>query len=125
GAICILAEAFKPAPSNVMPLLQRHITPEVPLSSSKFVLLVLPQAGEPEDVMGGQGTVGERAPGLNIRRGQIDDTLTSRGLNGLNVLFFDPLQYFERSTGSDFALRSDTTMEEVQAERDETWAAIF
>lgn len=125
GAVCILAEAFKPAPSNVMPLLQRHITPEAPLSSAKFVLMVLPQSGEPEDVMGGQGTVGEREPGLNIRRGQIDDTLTSRGLNGLNVLFFDPLQYFERSTGSDFALRSDNTLEEVQAERDEAWAAIF
>ena len=125
GAICILAEAFKPAPSNVMPLLQRHITPEAPLSSSKFVLMVLPQSGEPEDVMGGQGTVGEREPGLNIRRGQIDDTLTSRGLNGLNVLFFDPLQYFERSTGSDFTLRSDNTLDEVQAERDETWTAIF
>ena len=125
GAICILTEAFKPAPSNVMPLLQRHITPEVPLSLSKFILMVIPQSGEPEDVIGGQGTVGEREPGINIRRSQIDDTLTSRGLSGLNVLFFDPLQHFERVGGADFALRSESTHEEVQWERDEAWDAIF
>jgi len=124
-AICILTEAFKPAPSNVMPLLMRHVTPEAPLSSSKFALMVIPQSGEPEDVVGGQGPVGQRITGINLHSSQIDDTLSSRGLNGLNVLFYDPLQHFERAGGTDFSLRSDNTLEEVQAERDAVWTAIF
>lgn len=74
SAICILTEAFKHAPSTVLPLLQRHVTPETPLSLSKFALMVIPQSGEPEDVVGAEGPVGERDVGINLRTSAIRET---------------------------------------------------
>src|SRR5208283_5369844 len=45
SAICILAEGFDTAPTDVAPLLQRHVIPEAPLSLSKFALMVIPRGG--------------------------------------------------------------------------------
>jgi hypothetical protein len=56
--------------------------------------------------------------------GQIDETLSARGIQGLNVVFFDPLLHFE-AAGIDYRLRTDSLPEEVRANRDEVWAAIF
>lgn len=124
SAICILAEGFDTAPTNVAPLLQRHVTPEAPLSLSKFALMVIPRGGEPEKVVGGQGPVGDRDLGIGLRRSQIDETLSGRGVGGLNLIFFDPLRHFE-TAGVDYKLRSDSEPDEVQADREEVWDAIF
>jgi hypothetical protein len=124
SAICILSEGFDTAPTDVAPLLQRHVTPEVPLSLSKFALMVIPRGGEPEKKVGGQGPVGDRDVGINLLRGQIDETLSSRGIRGLNVLFFDPLRHFE-AAGIDYRRRSDSEPEDVHADRDEVWTAIL
>lgn len=43
----------------------------------------------------------------------------------MTLLFYDPLQYFERAGGTDFALRADMTTDEVQAEREDVWKGIF
>jgi hypothetical protein len=123
GAVCILAEGFDTAPTNAAPLLQRHVTPELPMSLSKFALMVIPRGAEPEKVVGGQGPVGDRDVGIGLRRSQIEETLTSRNISGLSALFFDPLRHFE-AAGTDYRRRSDSEPEEVQADRDEAWAAI-
>ncbi|MFI5394695.1 MAG: hypothetical protein ACHQ9S_04110 [Candidatus Binatia bacterium] len=123
-AVCILAEGFDTAPTDVAPLLQRHVTSEAPMSLSKFALMVIPRGSEPEKKVGGQGPVGDRDVGINLLRSQIEETLSSRGIRGLNVMFFDPLRHFE-AVGVDYRQRSDSTREEVSTERDEVWNAIF
>ena len=124
SAFCILTEGFDTAPTDVAPLLQRHVTPEAPMSLSKFALMVIPRGSEPEKKVGGQGPVGDRDVGISLLRGQIDETLASRGIRGLNVMFFDPLRYFE-TVGVDYRRRQDSEPEEVSADRDEVWDAIF
>ena len=57
-ALCILTEGFDTAPTNVIPLLQRHITRENPLSQSKFILMVIPKGSDPEKVMSAPRTGG-------------------------------------------------------------------
>ncbi len=123
GAVCILAEGFDTAPTNAAPLLQRHVTRELPMSLLKFALMVIPRGPEPEKVVGGQGPVGDRDVGISLRRSQIEETLTSRNIPGIRTLFFDPLRHFE-AAGTDYRRRSDNEPEEVQADRDEAWAAI-
>ena len=123
-AFCILTEGFGTAPTNVAPLLQRHITPEVPMALSKFALMVVPRGSEPENKIGTNGPVGERDVGIKLLRGQIDGTLSSLGIRGLNVFFFDPLQHFERA-GVDWKRRADSEGEEVTSDRDEAWKEIF
>src|SRR5262249_8379025 len=125
SALCILAEGFDTAPTNVIPLLQRHIIKEAPLSLSKFVLLVVPRGTDPEKVVGGHGQVGDREEGIELRRKQIEQTLSSQGLPPLEdrLLFFDPLQHFE-SAGVDYRRRSDSEPAEVDNDRDEVWTAI-
>jgi hypothetical protein len=124
SAFCILTEGFGTAPTNVAPLLQRHVTPEAPMSLSKFALMVLPRASEPENKVGGQGPVGDRDTGIRLLRGQIDGTLSGLGIRGLNVMFFDPLRHFERA-GVDWRRRSDSEPDEISADLDEAWHAIF
>ena len=123
-AICVLAEGFDTVPTNVTPLLQRHITPEDPLSVSKFALMVLPRGAEPEKVVGQRGPVGDRERGVELRKNQIEETLSSRGIRGLKILVFDPLQHFEPA-GLDFKLRSDSDLAEVHDDRDEIWNEIY
>jgi hypothetical protein len=123
-ALCILAEGFGTAPTNVAPLLQRHITPEAPMSLSKFALMVLPRGSEPENKVGPKGPIGNREAGIRLLRSQIDGTLGSLGIRGLNVLFFDPLQHFERA-GVDWKRHPDSGPEEVSFDRDEAWKEIY
>jgi hypothetical protein len=124
-AVCILAEGFDTAPTNVIHLLQRHVTREAPLSLSKFVLMVIPRGSEPEKVVGGQGPVGDRESGIELRRSQIEETLSSQGLPRLGdrLLFFDPLRHFD-AAGVDYRRRSDSEPAEIEADRNEVWAAI-
>ena len=124
-ALCILVDRFESAPTNVIGLLQRHVIQEAPLSLSKFILMIIPRGSEPEKVVGGQGQVEDRDYGIDLRRSQIEETLLSRGLPQLDerLLFFDPLRHFE-SAGVDYRLRSDSTHEEVRADRDEVWNAL-
>lgn len=124
SALCILAEDFKSAPTNVVPLLQRHVTREAPLSMSKFVVLVIPRGSAPEKVVGGQGPVGDRDIGIELRRSQIEETLASQGLPALEhrLVFFDPLLHYEE-VGGDNRLRSDEG-DEAKAEREAIWEAL-
>ncbi len=123
-AFCILAEGFGTAPTNVAPMLQRHITPEAHMILSKFTLMVLPRDSEPENKVGGQGPVGDRDIGIKLLRSQIDGTLSSLGIKGLNVMFYDPLQHFERA-GLDWKRRGDSEPKEVTFDREEAWKQIF
>jgi hypothetical protein len=125
SALCILTEGFDTAPTNVVSLLQRHVTPEAPLSLSKFVVMVIPRGSEPEKVVGGQGPVGDHDFGIQLRSSQIEETLTNRGLPALGhrLMFFDPLHHFE-AAGVDFRLRSESEPTEVQADRDRVWTAL-
>src|ERR1700730_5425454 len=124
-ALCILAEGFDTAPTNVVQLLQRHVTKEAPLSLSKFVLMVIPRGSDPEKVVGGLGPVGDRESGIELRRSQIEETLSSQGIPRLGdrLLFFDPLRHFD-DAGVDYRRRADSEPAEVEADRDEAWAAI-
>lgn len=126
SALCILVERFEHAPTNVLALLQRHITQEAPISPYRFVLMVLPRGHEPEKVVSGHGKVGDRERGIHLRGIQIEETLTSRGLPrmGERLVFFDPLQHYEE-TGVDYRLKSDSSPEDVEAERRGVWGAIF
>jgi hypothetical protein len=124
SAICILTEAFESAPTNVMPLLQRHVTREVPLSLSKFVLMVIPRGSEPEKLVGGSGPVGDRDIGIDRRRSSVEEMLASQGLPALEhrLVFFDPLLHYEEVSG-DNRLREDEA-EEAKLDREEIWKAI-
>jgi hypothetical protein len=120
SAICVLSEKFDTAPTNVLPLLQRHVTPEVPLMPFKLVLLIIPRANEPERLQGPQGQVDDRELGLNIRRQQIEETLTSRGVPGISIIFYDPLLRY----GENFRLREDSSEADVQADSSTAWEEI-
>ncbi len=123
GSLCVLAERFGTAPTEVTPLLSRHVTPETPQAVSKFVLLVIPRGGEPEKVVGEDGPVGDRDLGIELRRSQIDETLTGRGIQGLSVLFYDPLQHFD--SGADNRFRTDAEIEDVEQDRERVWKSLF
>lgn len=125
AAICVLAERFESAPTNVISLLLRHVTKEAPLSVTKFLLMVVPRASEPEKVVGGRGQVGDRDDGLDLRRNQIEDTLSSRGLPRFDdrLVFFDPLRHHD-AVGVDFRLRGDSAPSDVQENRKEMWQYI-
>ena len=124
-ALCILTEGFDTAPTNVIPLLQRHITRENPLSQSKFILMVIPKGSDPEKVVGSQGPVEERKSGIELRRSQIEETFASQGLPSMEerLIFFDPLRYFE-FVGLDYRRRTDSEPAEIEADREEVWTAI-
>src|SRR5262249_13184104 len=67
ASLCILAEGFGSAPTNVVPLLERHVTKEAPLSAFKFALMVLPRGNEPQKLVGERGPVEDRDVGLERR----------------------------------------------------------
>ena len=122
SAFCILVERFPSAPTNVIPLLQRHVTPEDPISGHKFALMVLPRGNEPDSVVGATGQVGEREPGILLRTSQIEETLRGRGLPemGGRLIFFDPLLHYD----DEKRMRTDSTQEDVEFERTTAWARI-
>ncbi len=125
-ALCILVESFDTAPTNVVQVLQRHVTKEAPLSLSKFALMVIPRGSDPEKVVGADGPVGDRDVGIELRRSQIEETLSSQGLPrfGGQLIFFDPLRHFE-TAGIDYRRRIDSDPSEITAERSEAWESIF
>ena len=104
------------------PLLARHVTPEQPLSLSKFVLLVIPRGSEPENTQAESGPIGDREKGIEYRRMQVEETLTGRGINGMNLLFYDPLHHFDAT--SENRMKPDSNLAEIQAERDDVWKAF-
>ncbi|MBX9680762.1 MAG: hypothetical protein K2X38_18555 [Gemmataceae bacterium] len=122
SALCVLTERFGTVPTEVAPLLARHVTPESPLALSKFVLLVVPRGSEPENTQAENGPIGDREKGIEYRRMQVEETLAGRGINGMNLLFFDPLFHFE--AGQDNRVKGDSDTSDIQAERDEVWKAF-
>lgn len=121
-ALCVLTERFGTVPTEVAPLLARHVTPEQPLALSKFILLVIPRGSEPENTQAEGGTIGDRARGISYRRMQVEETLAGRGINGMNLQFYDPLVHFE--AGTDNTMRAESDPADIQSERDEVWAAF-
>ena len=119
SALCVLSERFGTVPTEVAPLLARHVTPEQPLSLSKFVLLVIPRGSEPENTQAESGPIGDREKGIEYRRMQVEETLTGRGINGMNLLFYDPLHHFDAT--SENRMKPDSNLAEIQAERDDVW----
>jgi hypothetical protein len=125
SAICILAERFDTAPTNLIPVLQRHIVREAPLTSSKFIIMVIPRGSDPEKVVGGQGPLGDRDAGIDLRRNHIEDTLSSYGIPrlGERLCFFDPLRHFD-FVGNDYRRKADAELDEIEAERNDVWVTI-
>lgn len=123
SALCLLTEGFDTAPTDVLPILQRHATPENPLALTKLVLMVLPRAGEPEKVQGQDGKVEDREAGIEFRRRQIEGTLRTYGLADLNIMFFDPLQHFREDSG-EYTLPDSEAFEDARADHVEAWASI-
>ncbi|MGH7296726.1 MAG: hypothetical protein ACRELB_17435 [Polyangiaceae bacterium] len=126
-ALCLVAERFETVPTNVLGLLERHVTKELPLSPYKLLLLVLPRGSEPEKVVGCGGRVGDRSAGLRLRQSQLEDTLSSRNIPPAmkeRVMFFDPLLHYE-DAGNDFRLSAESSDEDVDADRAAAWTAIF
>ena len=95
-AICIFADYFNTAPTNVTELIGRYLTRESKDIATKFALLVLPKKGEPENIEGSDGKVDSRDEGIAIRRSQIDAEFTRRNIKFItnNTLFYDALQYY-------------------------------
>lgn len=122
SALCVLSERFGTVPTEVAPLLARHVTPEQPLSLSKFVLLVIPRGSEPENTQAESGPIGDREKGIEYRRMQVEETLTGRGINGMNLLFYDPLHHFDAT--SENRMKPDSNLADIQAERDDVWKAF-
>lgn len=96
GAICLFTEVFSPAPTNVAGLIGMYLTPESKDIDTKFVLFVMPRKGEPENVVGSDGTVENRDEGIALRRGDIDAAFTGQNIKFLsqNIFFYDALQYY-------------------------------
>ncbi len=97
NTICLLAETFTSAPTNVLELLNQHLTPESKDIDTKLAMLVLLQKGEAEDVVGLDGTVESETEGIEIRAQQITDAFARDNLKFLeqNILFLDALQHYD------------------------------
>ncbi len=124
GAFCILVEGFGTAPTNVAPLLQRHVTPESPMSLSKFALMVVPRGSEPENKVGTQGPVGEREAGSSFCAARSTGRWRAWAFAASTSCFST---HCSTSSGSavDWKRRSDSEPEEVAFDRDEAWKEIF
>ncbi|MEZ2250977.1 hypothetical protein [Microcoleus sp.] len=97
NSICLFAEQFLAAPSNVSELLKRYLTRESRDIDKKVALLVLPRKGEPEDVGNLDGKVENRDEGIDVRKNQIDDAFARENVNFLseNIFFYDALQFYD------------------------------
>lgn len=98
NSICFITESFTSAPTNVIDLIERHMTKEAKDIATKIILFVMPQKNQPEEVVGQDGIVGDRDLGLSLRRDQIEDTFRARGINfpNENIIFYDPLEFYEK-----------------------------
>lgn len=97
NSICLFAEQFLAAPSNVSELLKRYLTRESRDINTKVALLVLPRKGEPEDVVNLDGKVEDRDEGIEVRKNQIDDAFARENIKFLreNIFFYDALQFYD------------------------------
>ena len=97
NSICLFAEQFLAAPSNISELLKRYLTRESRDIDTKVALLVLPRKGEPEDVGNLDGKVEDRDEGIDVRKNQIDDAFARENVKFLseNIFFYDALQFYD------------------------------
>ncbi|MDF5710882.1 MAG: hypothetical protein PUP90_25210 [Nostoc sp. S4] len=96
-SICLFAEQFMTAPSNISELLKRYLTQESRDIDTKLALLVLPRKGEPEDVISLDGKVEDREKGIEVRKNQIHDAFAKENIKFIsqNILFYDALQFYD------------------------------
>ena len=125
NSICFFTEHFLAAPSNVIEIIERHMTEEAINISTKIVLLVMPRKNEPEKVVGQDGPVEDRETGLSLRFNQIQDIFNSRGIPFLkdNIIFYDPLEYYE-AVGADHKILQDFEQNDIDAERKRIFTEI-
>jgi hypothetical protein len=96
-SICLFAEQFLSAPSNISELIKRYLTRESRDIDTKLALLVLPRKGEPEDVVDLDGKVKDRDEGIEVRKNQVDDAFAREDIKFIpqNVFFYDALQFYD------------------------------
>lgn len=97
NSICLFAEQFIAAPSNISELLKRYLTRESRDIDTKIALLVLPRKGEPENVVNLDGRVEDKYEGIEVRKNQIDDVFARENIKFLseNIFFYDALQFYD------------------------------
>jgi hypothetical protein len=122
NSICLFAEQFLAAPSNVSELLKRYLTRESRDIDTKVALLVLPRKGEPEDVVNLDGKVEDRYEGIEVRKNQIDDAFARENIKFLpeNIFFYDALQFYDE----EHILKSQYEKSDVVDARTEVLDAI-
>ncbi len=122
NSICLFAEQFLAAPSNVSELLKRYLTRESRDIDTKVALLVLPRKGEPEDVVNLDGKVEDRYEGIEVRKDQIDDAFAGESIKFLpeNIFFYDALQFYNE----EHILKSQYEKSDVSDARTEVLDAI-
>ena len=118
NTLCFLAESFLSAPSNVTDIIERHLTKESKDLSTKMILFVMPRENQPENVVGASGPVGERKEGIALRRNQIEEIFTGKGIEFVpsNIVMYDPLECYE-PVGTDHQLGQFFDQEDIDTER--------
>ncbi|WP_310426514.1 hypothetical protein [Chamaesiphon sp. VAR_48_metabat_135_sub] len=96
-SICVFTERFASAPSNVIQIIGKYLTPTAKDINTKFALLVMPRKGEPEKVIGADGlAVDDLERGLALRKANINNVFSNENINFPcdNILFYDALQAY-------------------------------
>lgn len=122
NALCIFTDLFPQAPTNVVELMRQYLTAEARDLASKSVLMVLPQKGEPEKLLGPEGPANDRDKGLELRRSYIVNDFTGDKLNFDidNILFYDALQFYKADQSRD----SDYEQEDIDGARMDVFQAL-
>ena len=125
NSICFFTENFLAAPTNVIEIIERHLTKEAIDISTKMVLFVMPRGNQPATVLGQEGTVGDRDTGISIKFNTIHDIFTARGISfpKENILFYDPLEYYE-AVGVDHRKLQDIEQKDIDNERKRIFTEI-
>jgi hypothetical protein len=101
--VCIFTTGYKDAPdTNIRKLLEYYFADKSAHYQTKFIILVLPQKGQPETEPDADG---DRETGIAIRRDIIQNILQNLGISELsddNILFYDALNHY----GEDRSARS-------------------
>lgn len=118
NALCIFTDEFVSAPKNSVAFLKRYLTPEATDTASRAMLMILTERGQPENVVGAEGPVGEREAGIAIRRSQIESKLASERINlaPAHVIFYDALQSYIKD-GNDHRRDPNYEDEEIEEQR--------
>lgn len=121
-ALCIFTDAFPSAPTSVADLIGRYLTQESKDIDTKLALLVLPRKGEPEAMVGPDGSVDDREEGIARRRSDIEASLQGQKIKFINgnILFYDPLFCYL----PDGRLDPDMTQEDIDVERQALFTQI-